>query len=137
VLANPRPELGLEGCRPVATFWSDLSANTDVTSRKNALVNFYFNGLGGFMPVVHVENYGLPGAGRSTTGQLRTNQFIQSPWLLREFKLKKTCGTSCSMVFQPVTDKTNPFGMLFMQGSTEALAWRCSCRGARPSSRTS
>jgi len=122
VLANPRPELGLEGCRPVAKFWSDLSGNTDVMSRKNALVNFYFNGLSGFMPVVHVENYGLPGAGRSTTGQLRTNQFIQSPWLLREFKLKKTCGTGCSMFFQPVTDKTNPFGRLFTQGSTEALA---------------
>jgi hypothetical protein len=121
VLANPRPELGLEGCRPVAKFWSDLSANADVTSRKNALVNFYFNGLSGFMPVVHVENYGLLGTGRSTTGQVRTNQFIQSPWLLREFKLRKTCA-SCSMFFQPVTDKTNPFGRLFASGSTEALA---------------
>jgi hypothetical protein len=122
VLANPRPELGLEGCRPVAKFWSDLSANTDVASRKSALVNFYFNGLSGFMPVVHVENYGLLGAGRSSTGQIRTNQFIGSPWLLREFKLKKTCGTSCSMVFQPVTDKTNPFGKLFSSSSTEPLA---------------
>jgi hypothetical protein len=122
VLANPRPDLGLEGCRPVAKFWSDLSTNTDVTSRKNALVNFYFNGLSGFMPVVHVENYGLLGAGRSTTGQVRTNQFLEDPWLLREFKLKKTCGTSCSMVFQPVSDKTNPFGRLFASGSTEPLA---------------
>ncbi len=122
VLANPRPELGLEGCRPIAKFWSELSANADVTSRKNALVNFYFNGLNGFMPIVHVENYGILGSGRSTTGQVRTNQFLQFPWLLREFKLKRTCGTSCSMVFQPVTDKTNPFGKLFTQGSPEALA---------------
>ncbi|QRO01412.1 RICIN domain-containing protein [Archangium violaceum] len=122
VLANPRPDLGLEGCRPIAKFWSDLSTNTDVTSRKNALVSFYFNGLSGFMPVVHVENYGVLGAGRSTTGQVRTNQFLQMPWLLREFKLKKTCGTSCSMVFQPITDKTNPFGKLFTSGSTEPLA---------------
>lgn len=122
VLANPRPELGLEGCRPIANFWSELSANADVTSRKDALVNFYFNGLSGFMPVVHVENHGLLGVGRSTTGQVRTNQFIDSPWLLREFKLRKTCGTNCSMVFQPVSDKTNPFGGLFASSSTEALA---------------
>jgi hypothetical protein len=123
VLANPRPDLGLEGCRPVAKFWADLSANPDVASRRSALVDFYFNGLSGFMPVVHVENLGLLGPGRSTTGQIRTNQFLQTPWVLREFKLRKRCDpTSCSMVFQPVSDKTNPFGRLFASGSPEPLA---------------
>ncbi len=122
VLANPRRDLGLEGCRPVAKFWSDLSANADVTSRKNALVNFYFNGLSGFMPVVHVENYGVLDTGLQTRGQVRTNQFLDDPWLLREFTLNKACNPSCSMKFQPVSDKTNPFGELFSSSSTHALA---------------
>jgi hypothetical protein len=53
-------------------------------------------------------------------GQVRTNQFIQppvipplQPWLLREFKLLRDCGTTCSLKFVPVTVKTNPFGDLF------------------------
>jgi len=120
VLANPHTSI--EGCRPVANFWAQLSSNSDVTSRKNALVDFYFKGLKGFVPVIHFENLGTLGNGRSTTGQIRTNQFMQSPWTLREFKLQKSCGTSCSMLFQPVTDKTNPFSNLFAPNSSEALA---------------
>lgn len=124
VLGNPHPELGLEGCRPVASFWRDLSTNNEVASRKTALRGFYFNGLPGFSPVVHVESYGVFGPGRSTTGQVRTNQFLQQPWMLRELKLKKACGASgsCSLHFTPVPDKTNPFGDLFSAGSPQPLA---------------
>lgn len=124
VLANPQPQLGLEGCRPVATFWRSLSSNNDVASRATALRGFYFNGIFGFSPVVHVENYGVLGPGRTTTGQVRTNQFLQQPWMLRELKLQKACGASgsCSFLWTPVADKTNPFGALFAAGAPQPLA---------------
>ena len=118
VLPNPQPELGLEGCRPVANFWRDLSTNDDVASRAAALRGFYLDGLPGFLPVVHIDNYGNTGLSRPT-GQVRTNQFMQSPWMLREFKLQKSCGSfGCNARFIPVTDKTNPFGGLFSPTST-------------------
>jgi hypothetical protein len=120
VLPNPQPELGLEGCRPVANFWRDLSTNDDVASRATALRSFYLNGLPGFLPVVHLDNYGNTGLSRPT-GQVRTNQFMQSPWMLREFKLQRACGLGgCTARFMPVTDKTNPFGGLFSPTSTHA-----------------
>ena len=121
VLPNPHPEFSLEGCRPVAEFWKNLTSDNSLASRADALKGFYFNGLPGFMPVVHLDNYGN-GVGRAT-GQLRTNQFMQSNWLLREFQLLKSCGASgCALTFRPATDKTNPFGGLFRPGSTQPLA---------------
>ncbi|WP_336243019.1 RCC1-like domain-containing protein [Corallococcus exercitus] len=121
-LPNPAPAKGLEGCLAVARFWKDLSANGDLASRAAALQQFYFQGLPGFRPVVHVDNYGAE-AGRGT-GQIRTNMFMQSNWMLREFKLQKTCGgTGCtSLKAVAVTDKVNPFGNLFSPTSTHPLA---------------
>ncbi|HLL52935.1 MAG TPA: hypothetical protein VK447_05275 [Myxococcaceae bacterium] len=120
VLPNPRTDLGLEGCRPVANFWRDLTTITDVNQRASRLRSFYFSGLSGFSPVIHINNYGNNPRG---VGQVRTNQFIQSPWLLREFKLQRTCPSSgCTLKFAPVTVKTNPFGNLFNPGSTHPLA---------------
>ncbi|WP_224247509.1 hypothetical protein [Hyalangium gracile] len=119
VLPNPSPSRGLHGCRLVANFWANLSANNDVSARAAALKSFYFTGLSGFMPVVHIDNYGNRA---SNTGQVRTNQFMEFNWLLREFKVKKTCGTACTLQFIPITVKTNPGGSLFSPGSTHALA---------------
>lgn len=120
VLPNPRTDLGLEGCRPVTNFWRDLSTNTSVSSRATALKNFYFNGLTGFSPVIHYNNYGNNSRG---VGQVRTNQFIRAPWLMREFKVKRTCpSTGCKVQFMPATVKTNPYGELFNPSSTHPLA---------------
>jgi hypothetical protein len=118
MLPNPAPAQGLNGCRPVANFWATLTSNNDVAARAAALKSFYFNGLSGFMPVVHIDNYGNRA---SNTGQVRTNQFMESNWLLREFKLKKACST-CALQFIPVTVKTNPGGSLFSPTSSHALA---------------
>jgi hypothetical protein len=115
VLANPTPSLGLEGCRPVANFWAGLTANNSAASRATLLRNFYFNGLPGFSPVIHIDNYGNTGLARPT-GQVRVNEFITPPWMLREFHLVKA--SAASMQFIPVTVKTNPFGDLFSPGST-------------------
>ena len=119
VLPNPTPSLGLTGCRPVQQLWADLTSNDDVSSRATALHDFYFNGLPGFLPVIHLDNYGNTGLDRAT-GQVRVNEFIGHPWMLREFKLQKL--SASSLHFVPVTDKMNPFGDLFRPGSTHPLA---------------
>jgi hypothetical protein len=111
VLPNPTPAAGLEGCRPVAEFWRGLSNDPDANSRGNKLRDFYFLGLPGFLPVLHVDNLG---SRASDTGQVRTNQFMQAAWLLREFKIQKDCTQSpCVVQFIPDTVKTNPGGPLF------------------------
>ncbi|MCP3168658.1 hypothetical protein [Myxococcus qinghaiensis] len=122
VLPNPNPTAGLNGCMPVATFWASLTGAA-LTTRIAGLQNFYFNGLPGFMPVVHMDNYGNRTTG-VPTGQVRTNQFIQPPWTLREFSVRRTmCGaTPCQLNFRPVTVKVNPGGILFAPGSPHPLA---------------
>lgn len=120
VLPNPTPEQGLEGCRPVANFWSGLTSDADVNSRGDKLRTFYFSGLPGFMPVIHTDNLG---ARASNTGQVRTNQFMQPAWMLREFKLQKNCPTTgCTVQFTPATVKTNPGGVLFNPAASHPRA---------------
>jgi hypothetical protein len=119
VLPNPHPELGLEGCRPVADFWAGLSAEADPAVRAGKLEAFYFTGLPGFEAVVDRNHYGNnPGS----LGQVRTNQFLQGgpnapqvPWMMHEFKL-------VGGAFVPATVKTNPFGALFNPTSTDPRA---------------
>ena len=121
VLPNPRTDLKLEGCRPVAQFWANLSTNSSASSRSAALKSFYFTGLAGFSPVIHMNNYGNNSA---NAGQIRTNLFMQPLWLLREHQLKRSCPTSttCTLKFVPATVKTNPFGNLFNPTSTNPQA---------------
>ncbi|MFL5355636.1 hypothetical protein [Archangium sp.] len=128
VLPNPHPDLGLEGCRPVAEFWSGLSSVADPTVRADKLESFYFSGLPGFEPVVNMNLYGNNPKG---LGQVRTNQFLRGgpdappvPWVLREFKLVTDCTAqaACTLKFVPATVKTNPFGGLFNPSSTDPRA---------------
>jgi hypothetical protein len=105
----------------VADFWSNLTADPSVTSRAAKLKSFYFAGLPGFAPVVELRNYGNNSGNK---GQVRTNQFMQAPWLLAEFKLhQRNCpGPACSLIFDRQTIKTNPFGELFNPTSGHPLA---------------
>ncbi|HEU4411955.1 MAG TPA: hypothetical protein VFS43_42330 [Polyangiaceae bacterium] len=117
VLDNPHRSLGLEGCAPVAAFWAALSLpGVTVQQRATALTHFYFQGLPGFQPVVHVDNYGNPVAGRQT-GQIRSNQFLSGPgepWMLREFRLVRSCSAgACELEAVPDTVKVNPSPELF------------------------
>ena len=112
VLPNPKPKKGLDGCRKVARFWAELSQEPDAAARAEALHRFYFEGLGKFPPVIHIDHFG--NATERATGQVRTNQFMQATWTLREFRLRKRCtGDTCVMRFEPDTVKTNPAGALF------------------------
>jgi hypothetical protein len=128
VLPNPQPELGLEGCRPVASFWNGLSSEADPVARADKLESFYFTGLPGFAPVVGMNHYGN---NAKSLGQVRTNQFLQGgptapriPWMMREFKLVRDCTAQpvCTLKFTPATVKTNPFGGLFNPASTDPRA---------------
>jgi hypothetical protein len=99
VLPNPNPECGVAGCLPVAEFWAELTDENDPVVRADKLEDFYFTGLPDFDPVIHPANYGMVGSsvgygsagGDQPTGQIRTNQFVQFKWTLREFQLERVC----------------------------------------------
>ncbi len=123
VLPNPNPSVGLEGCRDVAQFWADLSNPRAPIAE--LLEGFYFVGIPGFEPVVHVDHYGmrLDGSGFGvSSGQIRTNQFMQGPWNLREFKLVRDCRClPCRLEIVPTTVKDNPYGEFFAANNQEPL----------------
>ena len=121
MLPNPLPAQGLKGCFRIAKFWADLTKDSDITRRADALERFYFTGVANIPPVVHVNHFGSNALG---AGQIRTNQFMQtapsppappSAWTLREFKLRRSCagGACTALTMVPVTDKENPYGPLF------------------------
>lgn len=126
ILPNPDPSQGLYGCVDVAKFWHDLSFYPDWLVRQE-LDRFYFEGLGGgFEPVVHVNHYGLMLGAEGyacSTGQIRTNQFNDGPWVMREYKLALDCRCGpCNLQAIPMTVKSNPYGDLFRAGTPEPLA---------------
>ncbi len=85
-IPNPAPELGIQGCVPIARFWLDQNSIDDPFERGARLRDaFLFGhpdllaaGFGPFLSPSHVT---------VGSGQIRTNNFVQDPWLLREFKL--------------------------------------------------
>lgn len=127
-LPNPNPGCGIQACRPVAEFWARLSNVNNPTRRAQLLHRFFYEGLPGFTPVVHIANYaGEAGGGyNGASGQIRTNQFMQGPWNLREFRLEHDARANPpTLTFIPETVKANPFGRLFdgsLPGSNDPLA---------------
>jgi hypothetical protein len=55
-MPNPRPELGLLGCRPVAQFWADLSHVDAADARRAQLETFFYEGIDGFPPAIHADH---------------------------------------------------------------------------------
>lgn len=111
-LQNPNPGCGMDGCRPVAQFWANLSTIANPLVRQAELQRFYFTGLPGFSPVFDWKNYSGP------KGQIRSNQFMTAvsgqPWQLKEYKLRRDCSAGpCVLLADNVTVKTNPFSDLF------------------------
>lgn len=120
VLPNPKPGCR-SGCKPVVEFWGNLSNPAFTPAQRAAeLDKFYYTGLPGFRPVVHINHYTTEGVGSSYgssgSGQIRTNQFMSGPWLLKEFRLQLDCGTSpCKLAVVPTMVKVNPFGSLWRE----------------------
>jgi hypothetical protein len=114
VLANPKPHKGVNGCIRVAEFWAEMS-NPSLTAsiRAQQIKSFYLNGLLGFEPVFRPQSYGLNATGK---GQIRSDQFLELNWMLREFKLSNGAPGSTSkkqLTMLPVSVKVNPDESLF------------------------
>lgn len=128
VMPNPQPHLGLKGCQNIVKTWAKLTDQDDIEKRADALEDFYFEGAGLIPPAMHIDHLG---ASPSGAGQLRTNQFVfanaatgNTGWMLREFKLAKSCSEEecSSLLFVPVTTKGNPAAELFNPASTHPKA---------------
>lgn len=104
-IPNPSPELGIEGCRPLAQFWLDQNAIDDPEQRGARLTRAFLSGApeladAGFGPFYTAENLTVG------SGQIRTNVFDSSPWTLREFKLALDGGAITAVPF-PVAEAPN------------------------------
>jgi hypothetical protein len=112
VLPNPNPAAGVAGCQQVAQFWADLSAVSSISERRARLEGFFFGGLPGFAPVIHVDHLGAASGGsiRSlhyTGGALIGPRFYQ-------FRLEKNChGAGCTLIVQPEVLENTVTGRLF------------------------
>jgi hypothetical protein len=84
VVPNPSPECGVAACTPIAAFWTNLAAIGDPVERGVRLREAFLTGSpelasAGFAPFVNARHLGPEG------GQIRTNNFNDGPWTLREF----------------------------------------------------
>jgi hypothetical protein len=113
-IPNPSPELGINGCLPLAQFWMDQNNDPDAKSRGQRLAQAFLQGgvpglaEFGFGPFYTAENLTIG------SGQIRTNQFDSFPWTLREFKLALD-GDSISAVPFPTAE--SPAGALWNEDS--------------------
>ena len=105
-IPNPSPELGIQGCRPLAQFWMDQNNNPDAKSRGLLLAQAF---LQGGVPGLAESGFGAFYTAENLTvgsGQIRTNQFDSDPWTLREFKLALD-GDSITALPFPVSESPN------------------------------
>jgi hypothetical protein len=88
------------------------------------LQQFYFSGIPGFQAVISADHFGarITSLGNAAArGQIRSNQFMQSPWLLREWRLVvDNRGLNRKLRMVPVTVKTNPWGASFNTATADA-----------------
>lgn len=127
VMPNPFPALGLNGCRPIALFWAELSTISSVRERAERMEMFFFDGFGGFPPVLEPANLGGSG------GSIRTNQFMtrgaftgRSPRFY-QFELERRCDDSgCRLIAQPAPLENMPYGAFFnaARATAEGAAFR-------------
>ena len=123
VLPNPFPQLGLNGCRPIALFWADLSTISSVRERASRMEMFFFDGFGGFPPVLDPAHLGAEG------GSIRTSQFMtrgafagRSPRFY-QFELDRRCDDSgCRLIAEPAPLENMPYGSFFNGEKTSAQA---------------
>ncbi|HSC66434.1 MAG TPA: hypothetical protein VLC79_02000 [Cellvibrio sp.] len=111
---NPSPG-NANACRPIQQFWQGLSTQDNAAVRSQLLRDFYFNGLpaSNVRAPIDIRNYS------QTTGQIRTNQFMEPVWLLKEYKVSTEAGVSTLNV---VSDKSNPVTELFEANNPDARA---------------
>lgn len=109
-LPNPRPEIGLQGCRPVAQFWADLSKIDSESVRRTKLEQFFYEGIPGFAPAIHADHYHRNQSGIRT---LQFNNISKFPNFY-QFRLVRENGTLAmkadvleNVSFSPLIDASN------------------------------
>ncbi len=105
---NPKPNEGLAGCFAVADFWQKIGQKTKAQALVE-LEKFFYQGL-------QHDGVNLPAAINFAhythgTGQVRSNQFVDSPWQLREFKTDIDANGKTILIADTV--KNNPLAELF------------------------
>jgi len=99
-LPNPNPECGVDACRPIAEFWSSLTTVDDPAQRGQMLAAaFLDSGVGAFPPFMNSDHLGPQG------GQVRTNNFNDFQWTLREFHFQSA--PEVLPLPQPVSEAPN------------------------------
>jgi hypothetical protein len=103
------PFAKLAGCRPIVEFWLGLSnPEMSTAARGEALHDFFLFGLpkDNVDPVVQARHY----AGGPASGQIRTNQFMDGTWTLREFKTQGDRIVPATVKSNPGNDLLSSFG---------------------------
>lgn len=114
---NPNPECGIDACRPIAELWSSLTNVDSPLERGERLAEaFLTTGVGPFAPFMNSEHLGPDG------GQVRTNNFNDFIWTLREFHFQSA--PEVIPLPQPVSESPN--GELW--NDTSPLAQGPACR---------
>lgn len=112
-IPNPDPGCGPAACRPIAQLWADQSGIDDPQERSLRLRQAFLGGspeltAAGFPPFMRAQHMTFG------TGQVRTNNFDQFPWDLKELKLVE--GPGQRLAFQRVPVASNLFGPLLDDG---------------------
>jgi len=120
-IPNPSPDQGACACAPIADFWANLTNVDDVATRQLELGKAFLFGhpklqSAGFGPFMAAGNFSIG------TGQIRTNNFNQGPWSLREHKLIEWRDVVWPIPF-PVT--SNLHAPLLADNSTDPRAADC------------
>jgi hypothetical protein len=122
-IPNPEPQCGIDACRPIADFWASLDGMADPVQRSERLLQAFLTGAPellarGIRPFMNVENLSVG------TGTIRTNNFDDNEWTLREFKLMTDPVGQTRAIPFPVADA--PHGALW--NDTVALPAGEQCR---------
>lgn len=121
-IPNPHPECGVSACRPLAQAWLDLSRN-DPETRAKLLREMFLTGSAslteaGFPPFINANNMTVG------SGTIRTNNFDDFPWTLREFKVVVNEGGG-EVIAVPFPVAESPRGELWNDTSTHPAAEAC------------
>ncbi len=116
-IPNPTPECGVDACRPIAELWESLATVPSADDRGSLLRDaFLASGTGPIGPFINAQHLGPDG------GQIRTNNFNDFQWTLREFRVQ-----AAPLVLPvQVSVAEAPNGELW--NDTSALPQAASCR---------
>jgi hypothetical protein len=113
---NPDPQCGVSACLPIAEFWQSLAEVDDPFERGQRLADaFLVSGVGPIAPFMDARHLGPDG------GQIRTNNFNDFQWTLREFQLQ----SAPQVIPLPVSVGEAPNGELWDDFSGQARGEQC------------